>query len=407
MVENELSVRERVLMVLRGETPRHLPFVTRLETWFTAHQRSHTLPKKFSHMTLDEIHRAVGVGRLKFTVPYKYRLKGVEVHTTFNGEDLTHQTDPVVENFPGLWDLVPTDRAGTTHTEVVTPVGRLSLTHMLLEEGVYNGTDPYLKEHLIKNEADLRVVEYILERAEFIPSFEKIRAEEAQLGGGGLLVPLLQRIPFQQILLEYLGEMELFYALHDNPSFVHCLLKLLDGQLLDALAGLAGLEVPYVEFPDNLHGLMTNPKLFRDYCLPAYQKYTDILHRQGKHVGSHTDGDIRLLLGLLGESGLDVCESVSPAPLTSFTFREANQTWRGRPLLWGGIPTPILEEKTSEVDFHAYLDDLLSAIDQPLILGLVDLFLRHNSIERVEFIAKEVERMDISQRPQWSERRLI
>ena len=115
MVENELSVRERVLMVLRGETPRHLPFVTRLETWFTAHQRSHTLPKKFHHMTLDEVHQAVGVGRLKFTVPYKYRLKGVEVHTTFNGEDLTHQTDPVVENFPGLWDLVPTDRAGTTH----------------------------------------------------------------------------------------------------------------------------------------------------------------------------------------------------------------------------------------------------------------------------------------------------
>ena len=59
---------------------------------------------------------------------------------------------------------------------------------------------------------------------------------------------------------------------------------MLDGQLLDALADLAALDVPYVEFPDNLHGLMTNPKLFRDYCLPAYQKYTDILHRQGKHV---------------------------------------------------------------------------------------------------------------------------
>ena len=39
-VENEMNMRERVLMVLRGETPRHLPFVTRLETWYTAHQRS-------------------------------------------------------------------------------------------------------------------------------------------------------------------------------------------------------------------------------------------------------------------------------------------------------------------------------------------------------------------------------
>jgi hypothetical protein len=395
MLTNEMSMRDRVLMVLRGETPRHLPFVTRLETWFTAHQRSRTIPEEFQGMTLDELHQAVGVGRLKFIVPYKYRLKGVEVHATFNGEELIRLTDPVLENFPGLWDLVPTDRAGTTHTELVTPVGRLSLTHMLLEEGVYNGTDPYLKEHLVKDEADLKVVEYILERAEFVPAFDKIKAEEAQLGGSGLLVPLLQRIPFQQALLEYLGEMNLFYALHDNPPMVRRLLDLLDQQLLAALECLAGLGVPYVEFPDNLHGLMTNTNLFREYCLPAYQKYTDILHLQGKKAGSHTDGDIRRLLGLLVESGLDVCESVSPAPLTSATFHEINQAWRGKPLLWGGFPTPLLEEKTSQAEFQAYLDDLLADIDQPLILGLVDLFLRHNSIERVKTIARQLENLDL------------
>ena len=396
MLANELSVRDRALMVLRGEAPRRLPFVTRLETWYTAHQRTHTLPEEFDGMTLDQVHRAVAGGRLKFTIPYKYRLTGIEVHVTFNGEELTRLRDPVVENFPGLWDLVPTDRAGTTRTELITPVGRLSLTHTLLDEGVYNGTDPYLQEHLVKDEADFKVVEYILERAEFVPAFEKIKAEEAQLGGEGLLVPLLQRIPFQQILLEYLGEMNLFYALHDNPVLVRRLLELLDQQLLTAIQRLADLDVPYVEFPDNLHGLMTNPKLFREYCLPAYQKYTDILHRQGKQAGSHTDGDIRPLLGLLVESGLDVCESVSPAPLTSFTFQEVNQAWRGKPVLWGGLPTPILEQDTSETEFQTYLDDLLAAIDQPMILGLVDLFLRHNSIERVKTIARRLENLDVS-----------
>ena len=117
MVANiELSMRTRALLVLRGGIPRHLPFVTRLETWYTAHQRTRTLPEEFEDMTLDEVHRAVGVGRLKFTVPYKYRLAGVELHATFNGAELFHLTNPVVENFPGLWDLVPTDRAGTTRS---------------------------------------------------------------------------------------------------------------------------------------------------------------------------------------------------------------------------------------------------------------------------------------------------
>jgi uroporphyrinogen-III decarboxylase len=192
--------------------------------------------------------------------------------------------------------------------------------------------------------------------------------------------------------------MALFHALHDKRDLVRRLLDLLDRQMLTALEQITKLDVPYVEFPDNLHGPMTNPKLFREYCLPAYQKYTDILHRQGKKVGSHTDGDIRPLMELLVESGLDVCESISPYPLTPLTFQEINRAWRGKPLLWGVLPTPILEEQTSESEFQTYLDDLLAAIDQPLILGLVDLFLRHNSIERVETISCRVESLDLPAR---------
>ncbi len=385
-------------MVLRGKVPQTLPFITRLETWYLAHQRAQTFPDKFRGMTLDEVHRAVGVGRLKFSVPYGFRLVGVEVHAAFNGEEFYCQSEPVIENFPGMWDLVPTDRAGITRTELITPVGTLTLTHILPEGGVWNGTDPYLKEHLIKSEADLPAVEYILKRAEFVPAYKKIEAQSEEIGENGLLVPLLQRIPFQQVLLEYLGEINLIHALHDNLKLVNRLMDLLDRQMLAVLERLAELDVPYVEFPDNLHGMMTSPKLFREYCLPAYQKYVDILHTQGKKVGSHTDGNIKPLVTLLSESGLDVCESLSPAPLTSFTFREVNRAWRGKPIIWGAIPTPILEERTSEQEFGAYLADLLEAIDQPMILGLVDLFMRNNSIERVETIVRQVEALDLHSR---------
>ena len=385
-------------MVLRGEVPQRLPFVTRLETWYVAHQRTQTLPDKYRGLTLDEVHHAVGVGRLKFSVPYGFRLVGVEVHSTFNGEAFYNQAEPVIENFPGMWDLVPTDRAGITKTELITPVGTITLTHVLLESGVYNGTDPYLKEHLIKSEADLPAVEYILKRAEFVPAFKKIGAQSEEIGENGLLVPLVQRIPFQQVLLEYLGEINLIHALHNNLKLVKRLMDLLDRQMLGALERLAELDVPYVEFPDNLHGLMTSPKLFREYCLPAYHKYVDILHTQGKKVGSHTDGNVKPLLALLAESGLDVCESLSPAPLTSITFREVNRAWRGKPIIWGAIPTPILEERTSEQEFRAYLADLLEAIDQPMILGLVDLFMRNNSIKRVETIVKQVEALNLHSR---------
>ncbi len=384
-------MRQRALSVLRGEMPSHLPFITRLEAWYTSHTRTQTLPAGLCDLNLDQIHARLGVGRLKFSAPFAFRLRGVDVQATFNGDPLYHVYEPVIENFPGLWDIVPTDRAGETITRLVTPRGTLTLQHCLLPENVLSATDPYLKCHLIQHEDDYPIVEYILERAEFVPQFEKVKAEQSKMDEGGFVVPLIYRIPFQQVLLEYLGELALFYALHDHPKPVRRLLDLLDQQTEVIIAHLSELDVPYVEFGDNLHGLMTNPRLFRQYCLPAYQKYTQALHAQGKKVGSHTDGNVRPLLDLLAQSGLDVCESFSPSPLTDCTFEEAWQTWAQGPIIWGAIPSPLLESRFTQSDFELYIQRLLEQIDRPILLGIVDLFMRHNSIERVAYIVSQIE----------------
>jgi hypothetical protein len=389
-------MNERIIAVMQGLKPDRHPFVTRLETWYKSHLRSGTLPERYVGMSLNQVHRAVGVGQLKFMVPYALRLRGVEVSSTFQGEVFYREFEPLFENFPGMWDIISNQKAGVTYTELKTPVGSLRLQHEILPEGIFTATEPYLKEHLIKGGDDYQVVEYILERAEFVPLFDKIASEQAALGDMAFVVPLLHRIPFQQVLLEYIGELDLFYALYDNPVQVQRLLELLDQQMLEILDKLAEFPWVYVEFPDNLHSLMTNPKLFARYCLPAFQRYTQILHGQGKVVGSHTDGEVKPLLGLLKESGLDVCESFSPQPLTDCTLEEAWNAWQGRPLIWGGIPSPLLEETVSEQDYRDYVQKLLSTVgNEPVIFGVVDLFMRHNSIDRVEYFAWKLENQPI------------
>jgi hypothetical protein len=87
-----------------------------------------------------------------------------------------------------------------------------------------------------------------------------------------------------------------------------------------------------------------------------------------------------------------VCESFSPEPLTECAFEEAWETWQNGPLIWGGVPSPILEERTSEADFQDYIHRLLEIIgNRKIILGVGDMVLGNNLIERVEYIAKEVE----------------
>ncbi|MCS7248829.1 MAG: hypothetical protein NZ840_11390 [Anaerolineales bacterium] len=396
MSHEGLTQRKLAWMVLRGETPPRLPFITRLEAWHRSHQRTQTLPAYMADWDLDHLHRELEVGRLKFVNAYAFRLRGVEVRARFEGKEFYHEYEPIVENFPSLWDIISTTQAGTTETDLITPRGTLHLRHGLLEEHVLAGLDPYLQQHLILEPDDYSVAEYIIERMEFVPLFDTVQSWQQHIGDNGLVVPLLQRIPFQQLLLEYLGEVNLFKALHYERKRTERLLHLLDEQMMDILPRLAPLGAgdpggtPYVEFPDNLHGSMTSPPLFRQYCLEAYQKYTELLHAQGKKVGSHTDGDMRPLLTLLPESGLDVCESFSPFPLTSCTFEEAWQAFRNGPLIWGAIPSTWLEEKTPREEFESNVERLLSLIDRPILLGVVDLFMRHNSIERVAWIAQRL-----------------
>jgi len=390
------NMHDRVTAVLRGQTPDYLPFIDRMELWYASKSKNGSLPARFKGMSLNDVHRAVGMGRQKFSTPYAFKLHGVEVVATFENEIIKRQSEPVWEYFPAAWapKEVPRDKAGTTLIEFITPVGNLQMKFNYAESMVQmGGAEPLLTEHLVKSEDDYRTVEYIIERAEFVPLFENIFDDEKLLGNNGFVVPFLHRIPFQQLLLEYLGEMQLFTAIYDNPNLIDRLMTLLDTQYMEILKQLSGLSILYVEFPDNLDGMMTNPKLFEKHALPYYQKYTDLLHGQGKKVGCHTDGNLKPLLKLLAESGLDICESFSPSPLTACTFEEAWETFRNGPTIWGGIPSPILEERTNEEDFKAYVNRLLQTIgNQPIILGVGDMVLGNNLIERVEYIAKEIEK---------------
>jgi hypothetical protein len=170
-------------------------------------------------------------------------------------------------------------------------------------------------------------------------------------------------------------------------------MALLDERFREDIASLRNLDWPYVEFDDNLDGLLTSPRLFRKFSLPYYQAYTDLLHGQGKKVGSHTDGNIRPLLGFLAESGLDVCESFTPRPVTQCTLEEALDAWRDKgPIIWGGIPSPLLEERTSEEEFRRFIDRVLQTLgSRPGILGICDMVMGNNLIERVRYIAQRIE----------------
>lgn len=398
--EKKWTMRDRVLAVMDGKTPDRLPFIDRIEIWYKGMQARGTMPPAYRGMTLNEVHQAVGIGREKFSIPYALKLNGVDMRILSDGEVIHQETDPDVRYFPAQYppEEIPRNKPGNSVVEYSTPRGTVSVSYTFAESMIsLSGMEPYLTAHLVKEDADYRIVEYILERAEFVPLYAEFKAEETEVGSHGFVVPSIHRIPFQQALLEYLGEMKLFQALYDNRQALDRLINLLDLQMKEIVAHLAQTDLPYIEFGDNLDGMMTNPNLFQEYCIPQYQTYTAMLHDSGKKAGSHTDGNLKPLVDLLPESGLDVCESFTPQPLTELLFEDAWAKWRNGPLIWGGIPSDILEERTDQAIFEAFVENLLATVgSHPIIVGVGDMVLDNNLIERVKHIADRIEAHDLA-----------
>jgi hypothetical protein len=392
-MEKGSTIRDRVLGVLEGRKPDRIPFIDRMDFWYRGMRIQGKVPEPFRGMSLPEIHRKIGFGQEDWSSPCAFKYHNLELVSRFEGCEILHEYEPEISFFPDLWGMIPVDRAGDTITELITPVGKLYLQHSLLEESVRSGaTRPQLTVRPVREPEDYRVYEFIVEHAEFVPRFEAFYEREAELDGFGYLVPMLNRVPFQSLLIDVIGEVPFFYALYDNPRLVDRLMQVLDQQIGDMLEKCSELQVPYIEFCDNLEGSMTNPRLFMKYVAPSYQRYSQILHAQGKKLGSHTDGNLKKLVPLLPESGLDVCESFTPAPITGCPFEEAWAAWENGPLIWGGIPSSYLEARLPEAEFQERIETILALVrDRSIILGIGDAVMCDNDVERIRWIASRIE----------------
>ncbi len=124
------------------------------------------------------------------------------------------------------------------------------------------GVDPYLKKHLLTGEDDWTVVKYLMEHTEFVSLYDEFAATVEKIGPNGFVGANICRVPFQQMMLEFLGEIPLFYAIYDPPKIIKDLFDLIDEDLTENLHQLATFGGLYIEFPDNLDGMMPNPDLF-------------------------------------------------------------------------------------------------------------------------------------------------
>jgi Uroporphyrinogen decarboxylase (URO-D) len=364
-----MTNRERILAILDRKSPDRIPWIPRLQLWYNARQAEGTMPERFRGMTQREIEHTLRLGTPARTGNvFKVRYEGVEVRT--HVEDLEETT------------------------EYVTPCGTVS-KKVFLDEELSGYADSGLDlERPIKTERDYDVWEYIVEHTFYDPIYEDYLAYDASIGEDGLPLVSVGDCPFHHFLLRLVGYDQAYYELSDRLERVERLMRVMTDcdreRLWPVVANSpARLILHGVHFDSQ----MTPSHLFKKYITPYYQEFSKVLHARGKSLSFHGDDDSRLILQDAKDAGFDMSECFTTAPMVSCTLAEARAVWGNDVIIWGGVPSVILEDTTPEEEFEEYMRDVFRTIapGDAFILGIADNAMPLSRIERIERISEMVE----------------
>ena len=387
-----MTHKKRLLATLNGLETDQLPFVPRMDIWYRANKKNGTLPSKYKSCSLeeilddlnfgyhaiipnfqdlrskdDDIDRGLGIYRL-WSMPYKACLRNVQKKVT--------------------------NEADTTTVEYFTPVGNVR-TKILFDESMRKAgiTITHILEHAIKSSNDIEALSYIFENIEVVPNYEGYDIFKETIGEKGLAVAytFLAASPMHFIMRDIIRIDDFFLMIFDNPERIQFLEKKIEEFYNKVFEVVNKCSAEVVLCGANYDSAVTNPIFFEKFITPTLSNLADNLHRNGKFLLTHTDGENTGLLEQYINAKIDVADSVCPSPMTKLTIKEYRQIFTNKITIWGAIPSvSLLENSMSDHQFTKYMEKLLEDIGggDHIILSVADTLPPAAKFERILLIAK-------------------
>lgn len=220
-----------------------------------------------------------------------------------------------------------------------------------------------------------------------------IIGEFGDLGSPTIFLP---RVNIQDLYINKMGIEQTVYALCDYPATVEAYFKALD-DCHECLIGIVNSSpIDIINFGDNLHCGTLPVGLFKKYVLPSYQRRCASLHKAGKFVSSHWDGDTKTLLPFAKETGLDAIEAITPKPQGDVTLEEIKAALGDDLFLLDGIPAILFNDYYSVDELESCTKRIIDLFAPKLILGISDELSSVGQIERVGIVLDLVDRYNIN-----------
>lgn len=387
--------RQRILHALRREPVDCLPWVPRLDLWYKANLACGTLPPQWAGASLRDITRDLGVG----------------THAVIPDFLDVEEPDQAADRALGI-DHVPNRPARVSFNRVRRVVQRAGdrwqITYRLPRGGELTAVLRYdeamrrsgatlmhIEEPLIKSLADYDLVGDLFEDLVVQPDDRRYQKLAAEVGEDGVVVALgsVAASPVHLLLKELVPFDRFIFDLYDHPEVVARTAQRLEGYFAALLEACVASPAELVLWGANYDLMTTAPPFFAEHIAPWLTRVSEALHQAGKLLVTHTDGENEQLNPYYVASGVDVADSVCPAPMTRLSLADYRRDFAAGPAIWGGLCSVcVLPEVMSEAQFEAHLEAALAAAGEGrgLIFSLADTTPPAASVDRLRRIGERV-----------------
>ena len=366
----KMTPKDRVKAVYEGRTPDQVPLMLDLSHWYKKNYDVFfdlTGFKKVDQQLVD-LHKKCDA------VLY------IETGSHF---DLFFEDDTVQSC---TW----TDEKGVFHTQISTPLGTIS------EERVFNSISYsyHIQKWLVQDIKDLEVLEYALTRRKARPQFDRYQAWADAAGDLGFIYTFLSYSGLGFLISRYMGVENTVLAMYNYPDEFQRFVNSVNEKNLRLLDDIIDGPFKVLIVGDNHDSMVQSPDIFNKFTFDYYQELARRLHAHGKYLAVHVDGEMRGLLGLMAECGVDCIDAATPAPMFSLTPEQARQEAGKDMILSGGIPATIFGNTGTDRDFEETVKRWLDIrMNSPrLFLAAGDQVPTDAPWHRIEMLSELVER---------------
>ena len=282
-----------------------------------------------------------------------------------------------------------TDEMGVFHTEIKTPLGTIS------EERVFSAESYsyHIQKWLVRDIRDLAVLEYAMQRRKCRPRFDRYQAWADAAGDLAFLYTFLSYSGLGFLISRYMGVENTIMATYDYPEEIGRFIRAVNETNLRILDEIIDGPFEVLIVGDNHDSSVQSPDIFKRYTFDYYREIARRLHARGKYLAVHVDGEMRGLLSLMAEAGVDCIDAATPAPMFSLTPEQAREEAGPDLILSGGIPATVFAKSGRDDEFIECVKKWLDTRKQSprLILAAGDQVPIEAPWHRIEMLAELVE----------------